>query len=415
MTNTIKFSQFALGDPNVSTNMIVGVSSDIGGTNFQLPAVISWTTDTRPVTPYAGLLGFNTNYSQYEYWNGTTWIQLAGGGAGTVTEILTGTGLIGGPITNTGTVSFSPIAADSLWANNTGSVAVPSVVSLSTFLQSANNLSDLTSISAAQTNIGLRIGVNVEAWSAILDSIVAGTMPGSVQIGVNSFNHGTAASTTTFLRGDGTWTAPSGSGSVNSGTQYDLGYYATSGNAISPISTLASSALLTNNSGVPAWVAYTGSGAPVLDNSPTLITPALGTPSSGILTNLTGYTIANLSDVAWIDYSGTISYTGFSSTTTNMARWKQIGKTVFVELDMYGTSNAVNFIFGLPTTAATLPVSATISLARIVNNNNYVSNVCYGTINSGLNSCTLSISDNSNGWTSSNTKGVRCSFFYETS
>ena len=39
----------------------------------------------------------------------------------------------------------------------------------------------------------------------------------------------------------------------------------------------------------------TGSGNVVLSTSPTLVTPVLGTPSSGTLTNCTGYTTANLS------------------------------------------------------------------------------------------------------------------------
>jgi hypothetical protein len=38
----------------------------------------------------------------------------------------------------------------------------------------------------------------------------------------------------------------------------------------------------------------TGSGSVVLSTSPTLVTPALGTPSSGTLTNCTGYAFANL-------------------------------------------------------------------------------------------------------------------------
>ena len=39
----------------------------------------------------------------------------------------------------------------------------------------------------------------------------------------------------------------------------------------------------------------TGSGNLVLSNSPTLVTPILGTPASGTLTNCTGYNYANLS------------------------------------------------------------------------------------------------------------------------
>jgi Chaperone of endosialidase len=63
----------------------------------------------------------------------------------------------------------------------------------------------------------------------------SGYLIGSVtQLGANPVT-GTPSSTT-YLRGDGTWATVSGgggSGTVNSGTQYQLGYYATAGTTIS--------------------------------------------------------------------------------------------------------------------------------------------------------------------------------------
>src|SRR3990167_5302619 len=38
----------------------------------------------------------------------------------------------------------------------------------------------------------------------------------------------------------------------------------------------------------PVWTTATGSGAPVRETSPALVTPDIGTPTSGVLTNLTG-------------------------------------------------------------------------------------------------------------------------------
>jgi hypothetical protein len=115
---------------------------------------------------------------------------------GTVTQINTGTGLTGGPITETGTISFAPIAANSLWVNNTGFVAVPVVVATSYFLISGNNLSDVPNKATARTNLGLAIGVNVEAWSAALDSI-AGLTTSANEIpyltGSNTYSVMTAA------------------------------------------------------------------------------------------------------------------------------------------------------------------------------------------------------------------------------
>lgn len=49
----------------------------------------------------------------------------------------------------------------------------------------------------------------------------------------------------------------------------------------------------------------TGTGSVVFSNSPTLVTPALGTPASGTLTNCTGYTTANLSGTVAATQGGT--------------------------------------------------------------------------------------------------------------
>jgi hypothetical protein len=65
-----------------------------------------------------------------------------------------------------------------------------------------------------------------------------------------------------------------------------------SANVIGGLATQASSALLTDGSGVPSWVSNTGTGSPVLATSPTLITPILGTPTSGNLVNAVGLPVA---------------------------------------------------------------------------------------------------------------------------
>jgi hypothetical protein len=156
----------------------------------------------------------------------------------------------------------------------------------------------------------------------------------------------------------------------------------------------------------------TGTGNFVGATSPTLITPALGTPSSGILTNTTGYTIANLSDAAWTDFSGTIGFTGFSgSPTLTAARYKLIGKTLFYFIDVSGTSNTNLFtITGMPVAAAFTTLSANFQ-----GTNNSIVNVLIRA-QTTASSTTLTMTQNtfSNGWISSNTKGVTFHSFYET-
>ncbi len=132
---------------------------------------------------------------------------------GTVTEIDTGLGLTGGPITVSGTISFAPMTANTFWGNITGSTAVPTMVSTSYFLISSNNLSDLPNVATARTNLGLAIGVNVEAWSPALDSIAGLTT------GANNLIYTTASNTYSVIASAPSAVLITSSGSVPSLSQ----------------------------------------------------------------------------------------------------------------------------------------------------------------------------------------------------
>lgn len=306
MVLTKKFSEFSLGSDFNSTLQTVGLS---GGNNSRQPRFITWTTVTRPAIPYTGVLGYNATTDQYEYWDGMTWISLAsGGGSGTVTSVGTGTGLTGGTITTSGTISFAPIAARSLWVNTSNSSAVPAVTPLTTFLLSANNLSDVPNDATARANLGLAIGSDVEAWSASLDQIAAGVWAGAPSIttlgtivtgtweadtiGVGFGGTGaTAFSPYAVICGGTLPTNPlqsvvspgaigevltsngpsafptfqsvAGGGTINSGNANELAWYAASGTTLSGLTTAANGILITSPAGAPSITATFGQGLSV--------------------------------------------------------------------------------------------------------------------------------------------------------
>lgn len=78
--------------------------------------------------------------------------------------------------------------------------------------------------------------------------------------------------TGTILRSDGTnWVATTATYPAT--TTINQLLYSSSANVIAGVSVVNSAGLLTTSLGVPTWVAYTGTGAPVLGTSPTITTP----------------------------------------------------------------------------------------------------------------------------------------------
>lgn len=150
-------------------------------------------------------------------------------------------------------------------------------------LLAANNLSDVANAGTARTNLGLAIGTNVQAYDADLTTW-AGLTP--------SANFQTLV-TQTFAQ-------MRASLDLEPGT--DFLSVAAIAAAYQPLdSDLTSWAGVTRASGFDTFVATpssanlrsllsdeTGTGAAVFATSPTLVTPALGTPASGVLTNCTG-------------------------------------------------------------------------------------------------------------------------------
>jgi len=76
----------------------------------------------------------------------------------------------------------------------------------------------------------------------------------------------------------------------------------------------ASTALALNASKQVVSVTNTGTGDNVLSNSPTLVTPALGTPASGVVTNLTGTASININGTVGATTANTGAFTTLTTT-----------------------------------------------------------------------------------------------------
>lgn len=166
---------------------------------------------------------------------------------GTVTQVSTGSGLTGGPITSTGTVSLAAVPTGTLLANITGSSNAPAAITLSALLDSA--------IGSTRGYILRRDGTG---WSALA--------PGTA--GQYLMTGGAGA--------DVSWNSPAGSGTVTSvATGVGLTGGPITGTGTVSLDAVADGDLLANTSGATS--------APVPTTVSALLDHVLGAAQGEIL------------------------------------------------------------------------------------------------------------------------------------
>jgi hypothetical protein len=134
------------------------------------------------------------------------------------------------------------------------------------------------------------------------------------------------------------------------------------------------------------------------------------TGTSGVAT-LSGGTlnIPKYVDGDWVDYSSTSTIVGWSSFTDKIIFYRIIGKQVFINFSLTGTSNSTSVSFTLPVNLKT-GVGGIFSFGFAVNNG---TNSGSGSIqNSGVGTVVIYSNNIAGTWTASGTKSIRGQFFY---
>jgi hypothetical protein len=309
-------NQIAVTNGNgISGNPTVGLAD-----NPVLPGVASATlpigaTGDRPGSPVNGMLRYNSTIALFEGYINNAWTSLASGSG--VTSIATGTGLTGGPITSTGTISI-----DSTVVTLTGTQTLTN----KTISGASNTLTNIANASLTNSTIsGVALGGNLFDLTAGTGvSFNAGTTyNGSAAITINATGSGGTVTSVSFTGGIiSVATATTTPALTVAGTSGGIPYFSSASTWATSAALAANAIVLGGGAGAAPATTTTGTGVVTALGVNTgsagafvVNGGALGTPSSGTVTNLTGTASININGTVGATTPTTGAFTTVTATT----------------------------------------------------------------------------------------------------
>lgn len=318
-------------------------------------------TDGQPLdgdlTALAALTGTNTIYyrSAANTWTAVTigpgmtfsggTLDSVSGGSGTVTSVsvATANGVSGSVATATTTPAIT-IVLGAITPTSVNSVVIsgsstPTLAVTGTTAVSGTNTGDQTSVSGnAGTATALATSRNINGVA----------FNGTANITVPAAGSTLTDNVPVTLGGTGRATSTTAYGLIAAGTT------ATGAHQTLPAGATTEVLVGGGASALPVWTTASGSGAPVRATSPTLVTPALGTPSALVLTNATGLPVAGGgTGAATLAANNVLLGNGTSALqvvapstagfrlTSNGTTWQSVGDTYLLEFASSDETTAI--------------------------------------------------------------------------